>query len=193
MGSLFEMGRNTRLKIIGWYLGTEWWFRDCSSPFPLPQRGVLPRDHHWHGAHHEHVHRRAVWRGRHGKCWKCGTWNWPRWRDTISAFVALNSVPERQPLLSHFQSVLSISTCTLLVSDSFQSEKTENVALKYNTASLQESPAPNYNEIWCWGTIRDENQKILVLQATTAYAESFIILILFCICRVSCVRLCFPS
>lgn len=38
------------------------------SPFPtLLQRGVLPGDNHWHGSHHEHVHSRAVWRGRHGK------------------------------------------------------------------------------------------------------------------------------
>lgn len=34
---------------------------------------------------------------------------------------------------------------------------------------------------------------ILVLQATTVYPESFIILILFCIYRVSCVRPYFPS
>lgn len=62
MGSLFGIGRDTKLEGAGRGSGVDWWL--CVS---LLQWGVLPGDNHWHGSHNEHVHSRAVWRGRHGK------------------------------------------------------------------------------------------------------------------------------
>lgn len=168
-GSLFEIGRSTKLKITGRYLGTDGWLCVSSPPSPLSCSGV-----YFQGTTigmapimsmcTAEQSGGVVMVSGESTALKLAQLVWHRVRFCSPASRTTTSAP----FVPFSISGLFISPFRLLVNDSFHSEKPQNIALKHSRASLQEVYTSNCYWTRCWGAVKEENQKMYLLY-TWAY------------------------